>query len=138
MINNLTNLIRTHEGIRLFPYKCPAGKLTIGFGRNLEARGITVKEAEFLLENDLAKIKVDLNNRIDFFGHLDDVRQAILIDMAYNLGTKGLLSFRRMLHYLDLGNYKKAAKEMLDSKWAKQVGRRAVKLSHMMRDGNWS
>ena len=138
MINNLTNLVRAHEGLRLFPYKCPAGKLTIGFGRNLEARGITVKEAEFLLENDLVKIEVELNNKIDFFNQLDDVRQAVLIDMAYNLGTKGLLSFRRMLHYLDLGNCRKASEEMLNSRWSKQVGRRAVQLSHMMRDGNWS
>jgi len=51
-IKKIADQITTHEGLRLKPYHCPAGKLTIGIGRNLEDKGITEKEALMLLENE--------------------------------------------------------------------------------------
>ena len=80
---DVTDLIRRHEGLRLRPYHCTANRLTIGYGRNLEDRGITEEEAEYLLENDLKAIREELVDNIDSWAQLSDVRQAVLIDMTY-------------------------------------------------------
>jgi lysozyme len=128
-------LVRKHEGLRLKPYRCSAGKLTIGYGRNLDDRGITIEEADDMLNNDLAQIEQDLFERIDFFHRLDPIRQAVLIDMAYNLGVKGLWTFRKTMNHLELGEWEDAAREMLDSKWAKQVKGRAKELAEIIRTG---
>jgi len=136
MINDFAaELIKKHEGLRLKPYRCTAGKLTIGYGRNLEDRGITVEEAETLLYNDLAQLEQDLYERIDFFHTLSPVRQAVLIDMAYNLGIQGLWGFRKTMSHLELGEWEDAAREMLDSKWARQVKGRAKELAEIIRTG---
>lgn len=123
-----------HEGLRLKPYKCPAGYLTIGVGRNLETKGISREEALFLLRNDIAEAERALS-RYEWYTKLDPIRQKVLIDMCFNLGLAGLLQFRRMITALNLGDYETAADEMLASKWAKQVGARAQRLAQMMRTG---
>lgn len=123
-----------HEGLRLKPYKCPAGYLTIGVGRNLETKGISREEALFLLRNDIKEIERALS-KYDWYTKLDPIRQKVLIDMCFNLGLAGLLQFRRMITALNLGDYETAADEMLASKWAKQVGARAQRLAQMMRTG---
>lgn len=123
-----------HEGLRLKPYKCPAGHLTIGVGRNLETKGISREEALFLLRNDIAEAERALS-RYEWYTKLDPIRQKVLIDMCFNLGLAGLLQFRRMITALISGDYETAADEMLASKWAKQVGARAQRLARMMRTG---
>jgi len=123
-----------HEGLRLNPYRCPAGKLTIGVGRNLEDKGISMAEALFLLRNDVEEVRTQLE-RYPWYTQLDPVRQKVLIDMAFNLGIGGLMQFRKMLAALEAGDYGKTADEMLDSKWARQVGKRAQRLAEMMRTG---
>ncbi len=128
-------LLQSDEGLRLKPYHCTAGKLTIGYGRNLEDRGITEAEAEYLLENDVSEIYEDLAEIYDFFTHLSPMRKAVLIDMAYNLGLGGLNKFQNMIKAIDDGDYSKAAFEMLDSRWASQVGDRAERLSKLMKTG---
>ncbi len=128
-------LLQSDEGLRLKPYHCTAGKLTIGYGRNLEDRGITEAEAEYLLENDVSEIYEDLAEIYDFFTHLSPMRKAVLIDMAYNLGLGGLNKFQNMIRAIDDGDYSKAAFEMLDSRWASQVGDRAERLSKLMKTG---
>ncbi len=128
-------LLQSDEGLRLKPYHCTAGKLTIGYGRNLEDRGITEAEAEYLLENDVSEIYEDLAEIYDFFTHLSPMRKAVLIDMAYNLGLSGLNKFQNMIKAIDDNNYSKAASEMLDSRWASQVGDRAERLSKLMKTG---
>ena len=128
-------LLQSDEGLRLKPYHCTAGKLTIGYGRNLEDRGITEAEAEYLLENDVSEIYEDLAEIYDFFTHLSPMRKAVLIDMAYNLGLGGLNKFQNMIKAIDDGDYSTAASEMLDSRWASQVGDRAERLAKLMRTG---
>ena len=123
-----------HEGLKLNPYRCPAGKLTIGVGRNLEDKGISMAEALFLLRNDVEEVRTQLE-RYPWYTQLDPVRQKVLIDMAFNLGIGGLMQFRKMLAALEAGDYGKTADEMLDSKWARQVGKRAQRLAEMMRTG---
>jgi len=135
--DRLRDMLKTHEGLRLKPYRCPAGKITIGYGRNLEDRGITTEEAEQMLENDITSITQSLYEEIPFFYQLDPVRQSVLIDMAFNLGIGGLLGFRNTLRMIDAGDWEKAAQNMMDSKWARQVKGRALRLSEMIRTGKY-
>jgi lysozyme len=131
----LVRQIELHEGTRLKPYRCTAGKLTIGVGRNLEDRGISLSEARILLANDLADVRNGLRNALPWVAQLDDVRQRVLIDMAFNLGIQGLLAFKRTLEAVRQGQYQQAAAMMLQSRWATQVGQRAQRLSRMMATG---
>jgi lysozyme len=127
--------LRLHEGERLKPYRCTAGKLTIGVGRNLEDRGITAEESAMLLANDIAAEERELLRALPWVATLDEVRQRVLLDMAFNMGIAGLLGFKHTLATIQAGDYKRAATMMLDSRWAKQVGQRAERLSRMMATG---
>ena len=131
----LRNLIADAEGYRQFVYKDTVGKLTIGYGRNVQDRGVTKDEANVLLVNDINWAIDKLHNSFPFFAELTDVRKMVLVDMCYNLGFVGLLGFEEMLSALGKGDYYLASQEMLDSKWAKQVGDRAEILSEMMCKG---
>jgi len=123
-----------HEGLRLKPYRCPAGYLTIGVGRNLETKGISENEALFLLRNDIAEVTAQLE-RFDWFRALGPVRRKVLIDMCFNLGMAGLLGFQKMIEALKQGDYERAADEMVNSRWYGQVGERGRRLERMMRTG---
>lgn len=127
--------LRLHEGERLKPYRCTAGKLTIGIGRNLDDRGITREESAYLLANDIAAEERELLRALPWVATLDEVRQRVLLDMAFNMGIVGLLAFKRTLATIQAGDYQAAATMMLDSRWAKQVGQRAERLSRMMATG---
>ena len=131
----LIDLIIYHEGLELKPYRCTAGHLTIGIGRNLDDRGITEDEARFLCQNDVDIVEQELARKFPFIVGLDDVRTRVLLDMAFNLGVPRLSAFSNMWAALEEGDYKQAAVEMLDSRWARQVGRRATNLSQMMETG---
>jgi len=136
-MNNTIDLIKLHEGLKLEPYRCTAGKLTIGYGRNIEDNGITEAEAEFLLNTDIQNVRRELIDRLPWATGLDEVRWAVLVDMCFNLGWPRLSGFKKTLAYIKSGQYNDAALEMLDSKWANDVGRRALRLAEMMRTGEW-
>ena len=129
----LLRKLKSHEGFRQFPYKCPAGYLTIGYGRNLETKGITREEAEILLLNDVKEVEKQLRQKLPFFNKLSSVRKEVLINMAFNLGINGLMKFKRMLHELEHEDYDKASEEMKDSKWYHQVKNRAKELVYAMK-----
>lgn len=131
----LTERLIKHEGLKLKPYTCPAGKLTIGVGRNLEDRGITEDEALYLLKNDILNCRNQCYTSFYWFGDLDEVRQDVLIEMCFNLGISRLKGFKKMLKACELKNYTLASQEMLTSLWARQVGNRAKKLADIMRKG---
>ena len=139
-----------HEGLRLQPYYCSRKKLTIGIGRCVETNpftpeelkvvgdwkhGITRGAAVYLLYNDIKRIYFDLKKKIDFFSSLDDERQYALIDMAFNIGVDGLLRFRRMLKYMKSQQFNQAADECLNSKYATQVGKRALRIAETIKTG---
>jgi len=125
-----------HEGLRLKPYRCTAGKLTIGIGRNLDDCGISQSEAYVMLINDIMNCEKQLQARIpDIYNKLDEVRKSVLLNMCFNLGINGLLGFKNTLAFIQAGDWERAANNMLVSKWAKQVGRRAIELSELMRKG---
>jgi len=127
-------LIR-HEGLRLKPYTDTVGKLTIGVGRNLTDRGISKAEAMHLLDNDILEAQTAVVKALPWTVEIDRPRFEILMNMAFNLGIGGLLKFERFLAAVQEGSYELAALEMLNSKWAKQVGQRADELASMMRTG---
>ncbi len=131
----LIRQIRLHEGERLKPYRCTAGKLTIGVGRNLDDRGISREESAMLLDGDIRLLEIELFRALPWASALDDVRQRVLLDMAFNLGLPGLLQFKRTLEAIRTGQYQQAATMMLDSLWARQVGQRAERLARMMATG---
>lgn len=131
-IQRLKKSIKEHEGLELKPYRCTEGKLTIGFGRNLEDNGITYEEAEFLLIRDLQKIQNTLRKYIDYDKYPSHV-QEVLLEMAYQIGINGLRMFKKTIALLNQGNYIEASKEMLNSKWARQTPKRAQTLSRKMR-----
>jgi len=127
-------LIR-HEGLRLKPYRDSVGKLTIGVGRNLEDVGLTELEAHWLLMNDITRVADELLEAIPWIAGLNDVRQEVLVNMAFNLGIKGLLEFKRTLSAIERAKYRAASRFMLESKWASQVGPRARELAQAMKTG---
>ncbi|MCL1126091.1 glycoside hydrolase family protein [Shewanella surugensis] len=97
--------------------------------------GITTEEALYLLDNDIEAVESQITNNIHFIREVDDIRKVVLCDMAFNLGMAGLLKFKNMLQAVASENYSVAADEMLHSKWAQQVGQRAIDLANMMRHG---
>jgi lysozyme len=136
--------IRTHEGFRGLAYddatglaiNAPQGHLTIGWGRNLQSRGISEDEAEFMLDND---IEIAERDAIDLIGpqweSLSINRQAVVIEMSFQLGRKRLGGFQKMLHAMRQGETEAAVREMLDSQWHKQVPNRARTLAERYRNG---
>ena len=135
MNEKLREMLQKHEGLRLKPYRCTAGKLSIGFGRNLDDKGITEEEANWLLSNDIEEITQQAQDNFQWFDSLDEVRQNVILDMIYNLGMAGFLKFKLMIHFLEIGDYTQASIEMKDSKWFDQVGDRAKELCKMMYTG---
>jgi lysozyme len=133
-IELLKKMLILDEGDSPTLYKCTAGKWTIGVGRNLEAVPLAKHERMYLLESDISRVLTNAHVH-DIITPLDPVRQAVIIDMAFNLGINGLLKFEGMLTALKMGNYDLAALEMLDSRWAVQVGHRATRLASMMKSG---
>lgn len=124
-----------HEDIKLKPYRCSAGKLTIGVGRNLDDNGITKAEAMMMLRNDLTQTRFGLEKVFPGFLGLSRPRRRALIDMCFNLGLPRFLQFKKMLAAVVARDFNQAAEEMLSSRWAEQVGQRAHTLATMMREG---
>jgi lysozyme len=128
--------IKRHEGLKLKPYKCTAGKLTIGYGRNLEDRGIDKDEAEQMLLRDMCEAEEKLFDK-GLLDGLNDARKAVLINMCFQLGITGLLKFEKMIAAIDRKEWEVAAKEMLASRWANQTPNRAKELHDQMLTGEF-
>lgn len=112
-------------------YYDSVGIATIGYGRNLEDKGLAEDEAEFLLGNDVDEAILDCQT-LPFWNRLDPVRQQVLANMVFNIGFNRFLDFKNTIAAIERGDFKTAAEEMLDSKWARQVGPRAKELAEMM------
>jgi lysozyme len=146
----LIDLIADHEGLILKVYDDATGKEigagdvlighpTIGVGRNIakDGLGISQEEAEFMLENDIERVKEEIKNFP--IENLNEARTAIIIDMAFNMGISRFNPTRWPNFFRAVANedYDNAKKEMLDSNWARQTKRRSVRLSEMMQTGEW-
>lgn len=134
----LTKELRRDEGVVPFAYEDHLGNLTIGVGRLIDKRkggGLSDAEIDFLLSNDIDRFEKQIIDALPWYSRLDDVRQRVLVNMAFNLGIAGLLGFKNTLAMIERGDYAGAAKGMLNSKWAGQVGERAKRLAIMMETG---
>jgi lysozyme len=127
----LAALLEKDEGVRLRPYLDTEDQLTIGIGRCLDTRGITLDEARYLLQNDIDECLADLEP-LPWFQHLSDIRQRVICAMRFNLGMAGLMAFKRMLVHLEAGRYTSAARELLNSEAARQTRGRYDRLATMM------
>ena len=136
-MTQLRDMLIRHEGVRLKPYRDTVGKLTIGVGRNLDDVGISQDEADVMLDNDINRAHDACANAFPWFAALDSVRQDVLIDMCFNLGIESLKTFHMTLAAIEQGDYDKASRNMLLSRWRDEVGQRAVELSNMMRTGTY-
>jgi len=123
------------EGKKAKPYKCTAGKTTIGIGRNLDDVGLSDEEIRLLFKNDIARVCADLDREIPWWRSLSEARQRVMANMCFNLGIGGLLTFKNTLARIKAGDFLNAAAGMRASLWAKQVGARAERLAKMMEAG---
>ncbi|MGH8622269.1 MAG: glycoside hydrolase family protein [Burkholderiales bacterium] len=134
-MTRLQEMLIRHEGLRLKPYRDTRDKLTIGVGRNLDDVGITRAEALMLLNNDIATVRNEVERAFQWFSSLNAVRKAVVLDMVFNLGLPKFRQFEKTIAAIKAKNWEKAAREMLDSRWARQVGVRAKELAAMMKRG---
>lgn len=132
-MQRLLESIKSHEGRRETAYRDSLGVWTIGYGHNLETRPLSDTVIEMLLGEDLEQAISDARSLVPDFDQLDDPRQEVLVEMAFNLGRAGLASFKRMLAAVKRRDYQSAADEMLSSMWRRQVGVRAEALAERMR-----
>jgi lysozyme len=156
--SNLIDKLIEHEGMVLRVYQDSLGIDTIGIGRNLEDRGITLAElnhmdipnvntiyqygitetdARYLATNDVQIVEDELLRAHPCVDRLDSVRQLVLVDMGFNMGIPRLCKFKKMWNAIHEKKYDIAAKEMLDSRWANQVKSRSVKLANAMHNGEF-
>lgn len=157
----LISQLKRHEGLHLAAYRCPAGKLTIGYGHNLDANPvpglgpestINIEQADRLLVTDIVTAADALLKRFPWAISLDPVRLAVLVNMAVNMGVGTLASFHRTLAHIAAAEWPQASISMLASRWAGQVGDyspdsdkgrkhgrpgRAWELAYQMRNGAW-
>ena len=126
--------ITRDEGLRLDLYECSEGKLTIGVGRNIEDRGISEDEASLMLANDLTS-SIKEAQSFPWFNELTDARKRVIVNMIFNIGLSRFKQFKKTIQYLSDREYYRASIEMMDSRWARQVGVRADRLSEMMKNG---
>lgn len=133
----LKTQLRRDEGSRLESYRDGAGNLTIGVGHNIDAHGIwiTKQQEEQLLDEDLTRVVLELHAALPWVPDLDEPRRRVLYNMGFNIGTRGLLGFKRTLHAVEHRQFPQAATFMLQSRWAEQVGARAHRLAETMRTG---
>ena len=126
--------LKRDEGFRSKPYKDTVGKLTIGYGRNLDDVGIFEREAEELLRHDVIAANKELSGFL-WYSDLTFSRKRAVINMMFNLGYTKFKKFKKMIEAFKNKNYNLAADEALDSKWAKQVGARAERIADLIRRG---
>lgn len=138
-ITSLQEQLLRDEREVLHAYTDSRGYLTIGVGRLIDARGggISHAEAMYLLDNDIRTHTQELVSALPWVADLDPARLGVLCNMAFNMGVPRLLGFKHALKAIQAGNWSEAAKEMLDSAWARQVGGRAERLAEQMRTGEW-
>lgn len=132
----LVEMLRLHEGVKDKPYKCTSGKTTIGVGRNIEDSGLSPDEIDHLLLNDIKRVEQELG-QFEWFTVMNNIRQTAIADMCFNLGLPRLLQFKNMIAALQQQDYAMAAVHMMDSRWARQVGQRAARLSKIIQTGKY-
>tara|TARA_A100001391_G_scaffold149095_1_gene106595 strand:+ start:1707 stop:2129 length:423 start_codon:yes stop_codon:yes gene_type:complete len=139
-MDKTVELLRRHEGVKPHAYKCSAGYVTIGVGRNIDENGglgLSDDEIDYLLQNDIKRCQQELTTYFVWFEKLDEVRKNAMINLVFNLGLSRLRKFEKALFAMSEQDWETASKELLDSRWAEQVGQRAVEIAEMVRTGEY-
>lgn len=131
----LLDALSLDEGRRALIYTDTVGKVSGGVGRNLTDKGFRQDEIDLMLRNDIAEAVAELDRVAPWWRGLNDARQNALVNMMFNLGATRLMGFKKFLAALQVGDWAKAESEMLDSKWARQVGDRSTRLALLIRTG---
>jgi lysozyme len=134
-MTKITELLRRHEGVETHAYKCTAGKITIGVGRNIDPAGglgLSQDEIDYLLENDIARVARELGAEFPWFSGLSECRRDAMIDLCFQLGITRLRLFKLALGAMENHNYEEAARQFLDSNYAKQTPVRAQEIASMI------
>lgn len=139
-MSRLIEQLRIHEGVREKVYLCSAGYETIGVGRNISESGLGLSsdEIDYLLSNDIKRCQQELEFNFDWFKELDDVRRDAMINLCFNIGVTSLKKFSKAIAAMNVHDYETAAMEFLDSRWASQVGTRALDVTDMIRTGDYN
>ena len=139
MANELIDMLKRHEGVRSHVYLCSAGYETLGVGRNISESGLglTEDEIDFLLINDITRVKQELTDTYFWFPALNEARQDAMIDISFNLGLTRLRGFVKAIEAMSREQFDIAADEFMDSRWSQQVGNRAVEVTEMIRTGEY-
>lgn len=133
----LLDALSLDEGRRARIYTDTVGKVSGGVGRNLTDKGFRQDEIDLMLRNDIAESVAELDRVAPWWRGLNDARQNALVNMMFNLGATRLMGFKKFLAALQVGDWAKAESEMLDSKWARQVGSRSTRLALLIRTGEF-
>lgn len=133
LIKAVLSLTPDHEGRRAFLYKCSEGFWTIGIGHNLEAGPLPDEIIDRLFEIDLENA-LKVCESLPYFSRLSTPRQAALIDMAFQMGTR-LKAFRQMHMHLEAGDFPAARLAALNSRWARQTPKRANRIATIIETG---
>ena len=127
--------ITKHEGIEYKLYTCTSQKTSIGVGRNLDDRGISHETAMQMLDEDIDICINELQQTVSYWDDLPEKVQEALINLCFNMGISRLMAFKKTFGFLREGMYEKAADELLESRYANQVGQRAIDVANMIREG---
>jgi lysozyme len=137
---NIIEQLRREEGVSRSVYKDHLGYWTIGVGRLVDGRkggGLSDDEIDYLLRNDVERCELEIRKQLPWYDELGAARKAVLVGMAFQMGSQGLFAFTTTLGHIRAGRYEAAAKAMLQSRWAKQTPNRAARMAEQMRSGEW-
>ena len=140
-MSKLMKMLKRHEGIETHAYTDSVVKVTIGVGRNIDPNqglGLSEEEISFMLGNDIDRVEDELYANFKWVIHLTEARYDAMVNLCFNLGLPRLLKFKKALAAMQAGDYATAADEFLDSRWAKQVGQRAIEITDMIETGEYS
>ena len=140
MSYRLREMLKRHEGVKTHAYKDHLGYVTVGVGRCLDENvglGLADDEIDYLLQNDIDRCRKELDTEYEWFDDLDSVRQEALIDLSFNVGQTRLRGFVKALGHMAESNFEEAGNEFYDSKWATQVGDRALEVCQMIKSGEY-
>ena len=144
-MEKIVKMLRLHEGEvktngRHLAYRCPAGYWTLGIGRNVDPEnglGLSDDEVDYLLANDVNRVVKELGKAFPWFSGLNEARRDAMIDICFNIGLPRLKGFVKALSLMAEGDYDAAADEFMDSKWANDVGERAIRVATMISTGTY-
>ena len=130
----LIERLKVNEGFRSRVYQCSLGFDTIGYGFAIKDLELTEKEAEHLLTNRVSQKHLHLLDNLDWYSDMPPEVQGVVLEMVYQLGFSGFKKFKKAISNMKDKNWKEAATEMLDSRWAKQTPNRANRLADIVRE----